>query len=252
MICPLPFLEQNTHLRVLIGFSGAGRRFVALAMCLSLSGIADQLWSEGRFVVAAGERARCRGTAPRIVLWLIGGRRTRSAAATAESAATAAAAARLVHLGGRIAQRWADLVHLELDDGAFLALTSLVRALLEPALNDHPRPASEAFGHVLGGLTPDAAPHEKRVAVFPLVALTVKDARRRRDREVGHGRTGRGEPKFRVGGQISDDGDDGVTSHGFLLGWFVGSSRKRSSPHCARSQSQASLRKHYDEHRPFG
>jgi hypothetical protein len=35
----LPFLEQNTHLRVLIGFSGAGRLLVlALAMCVSLSG----------------------------------------------------------------------------------------------------------------------------------------------------------------------------------------------------------------------
>jgi hypothetical protein len=34
----LPFLEQNTHLRVLIGFSGAGRLLVEdFAICLSLS-----------------------------------------------------------------------------------------------------------------------------------------------------------------------------------------------------------------------
>src|SRR6201986_4916682 len=32
-----PFLEQNTHLRVLIGFSGAGRRLVDLAMSVRVS-----------------------------------------------------------------------------------------------------------------------------------------------------------------------------------------------------------------------
>jgi len=57
---------------------------------------------------------------------------------TAESTATAAAAARLVHLGGRVAQRRADLVDLELDDGALLALTRLVGTLLEPALGRSP------------------------------------------------------------------------------------------------------------------
>src|SRR5882757_10983787 len=187
MVCP--FLEQNTHLRVLIGFSGAGRRLVAFAMCLSLSGIASYLWSEGRFVIAAGERSRCRGAAPRVVG--LGLRRVAAAAAgtaaAAESAATATAAARLVHLGGRVAQRRADLVDLELDDGTLFALTRLVGTLLEPALDDHPRAAGEAFGHVLGGLTPDAAPHEQRVAVLPLIALTVKDPRSGRDREVGDG-----------------------------------------------------------------
>src|SRR6476469_9572051 len=35
MVCP--FLEQNTHLRVLTGFSGAGLRLVAFAISLSLS-----------------------------------------------------------------------------------------------------------------------------------------------------------------------------------------------------------------------
>src|SRR5882757_3212152 len=82
MVCP--FLEQNTHLRVLIGFSGAGRRLVAFAMCLSLSGIANYLWSEGRFVIAAGERSRCRGAAPRVVG--LGLRRVAAAAGTAAAA----------------------------------------------------------------------------------------------------------------------------------------------------------------------
>src|SRR4051794_37918460 len=97
------------HLRVLMGFSGAGRRLVALAMCLSLSGC---YWlkflSERRFVVAARERARCRGTAPRVVLGLLCSAPpapARTPAAAAESAAPAATATRLVHLGGRVLQR---------------------------------------------------------------------------------------------------------------------------------------------------
>src|SRR6185295_6818332 len=120
-----PFLEQNTHLRVLIGFSGAGRRLVALAICLSLSEIADQkLLSEGRFVIASSERARRRGAAPRVVLLGLraAATATGTAAAAAESAATAAAAARLNHLGGRIPQGRADLVNLDLHHGALLAL----------------------------------------------------------------------------------------------------------------------------------
>ena len=57
---------------------------------------------------------------------------------------------------------------------------------------------------------------------------------RGRDREVGDGRAGRCEPQFRVGGQVSDDGDGGVTSHEFLL-QIVG-----------RAMLGASLRKRYD------
>src|SRR6478736_1306422 len=103
MIWFLPFLEQNTHLRVLTGFSGAGRLLVEdLAMCISLSGIADQLKSEGGFVVAAAERTRRGSTAPRVVLLGVGtagrsGRTGTPAAATAEPTA-AAAAAGFVHL----------------------------------------------------------------------------------------------------------------------------------------------------------
>src|SRR5581483_6240527 len=130
-----------------------------------------------------------------------------------EATTAAAAAAGLVDLGGRVAKRWADLVDLDLDHGAFLALAGLERALLEPALHDHPRAPSKTLGHVLGGLTPDGAPQEQRLAVLPLPALAVVDPRCRGNGEVRHGRTRRGEPQFGVRGQVSDDGDGGVTSH---------------------------------------
>src|SRR5277367_128542 len=96
-----PFLEQNTHLRALIGFSGAGRRlvdFAILSFCLSRSVVEKLL--EGRLVVAAGERTRRRGTAPRVLA-------CRAAAAAlgrlagspaAETTAAAAAAAGFVDL----------------------------------------------------------------------------------------------------------------------------------------------------------
>src|SRR5690606_27851942 len=98
-----------------------------------------------------------------------------------------------------------------------------------------------ALSHVLGGLTPDVAPQEQRLAVSPLPALAVVDARRRRDGEVGDRGTGRREAQFGVGGQVSHDGDDGVTSHDVLLGLAV--------EVCERSQ--ASLRKRSDVYSLF-
>ena len=41
-------------------------------------------------------------------------------------------------------------------------------------MHDHPGAPGEAFGHVLGGLTPDGAPQEQRLAVLPLLALAVE------------------------------------------------------------------------------
>ena len=91
---------------------------------------------------------RCRAAAA-----TLGGRLTgASAAATAESAAAAAAAAGLVDLGCGVPQPRADLVDLELDHGALLALTGLERTLLQPSAHDHPRATGQALGHVLGGL----------------------------------------------------------------------------------------------------
>src|SRR6185437_1962282 len=140
-----------------------------------------------------------------------------TAAATAEAPASAAAAAGLVDLGGGVPQRGPDLVDLDLDHGPLLALAGLEGTLLEPAADDHPRAAGQAFGHVLSGLTPDIAAQEQRLAVFPFPALAVIDPGGGCHGEVGHGGTRRREPQLGVRGQVSDDGDGGVTSHDFLL-----------------------------------
>src|ERR1700691_6127674 len=95
-----PFLEQNTHLRALIGFSGAGRRlvdFAILSFCLFRSVVEKLL--EGGLVVAARERTRCRGAAPRVfpprpAATTLGGRLAgASAGATPEAPPASAAAA---------------------------------------------------------------------------------------------------------------------------------------------------------------
>src|ERR1700679_2894341 len=218
-----PFLEQNTHLRALIGFSGAGRRlvdFAILSFCLFRSVVEKLL--EGGLVVAAGERTRCRGAAPRVfacrgAATTLGGRLAGASAATTEATTATAAAAGLVHLGRGVLQARPDLVDLELDHGALLALTGLERTLLKPSAHDHAQAAGQALGYILGSLPPDAAAEEQRFAVLPLVGLAVEHAGRRRDGEIRDGRARRREPQFGVRGQASDDCDDGVTSHNVLL-----------------------------------
>src|SRR5271156_3799668 len=190
-------------------------------LCLFRSVVEKLL--EGGLVVAPRERTRCRGAAPRGFARRAAaaalGRWTGSpTAAAAETTTAAAAAAGFVNLGGGVLQARADLVDLELDHSALLALTGLERTLLEPSAHDHARAAGQALGHVLGSLPPDAAAEEQRFAVLPLVGLTVEHAGRRRDGEVRDGRARRREPQFGVRGQVSDDCDDGVTSHNVLLG----------------------------------
>src|SRR4051812_6510377 len=172
--------------------------------------------SEGGLVreAAATAAARGRGGTPRVV-----GRH--SAAATAVPAATAAAevttaaatAADLVDLGRGVAQRGADFVDLELDDGALLAFLRLERPLLQAALHDDAGAAGQGLGDVLRRLPPDVAAQEQRLAVLPLARLLVERAGRGRDGEVRDRRTGRGEAQFRVGRQVADHRDDGVSSH---------------------------------------
>ena len=74
-------------------------------------------------------------------------------------------------------------------------------------------PLLERLGDVLRGLPPDRAGQEQRLAVLPLVGLLVEGARRRRDPEVGHGRTRGGEAQLRVVDEVADDGDDGLACH---------------------------------------
>src|SRR4051812_12177241 len=117
--------------------------------------------SEGGLVreaaAATAAAARGRGGTPRVV-----GRHS-AAAATAVSTATAAAevtaatAADLVDLGRGVAQRGADLVDLELDDGPLLAFLRLERPLLQAALHDDASAAGQGLGDVLRRLPPDVA-----------------------------------------------------------------------------------------------
>src|SRR5699024_321849 len=140
---------------------------------------------------AAAEGTGLRGAAPRI--GSTGLPAATEAAATAggglaptaaERAATAAAsAAGLGDVRRGELQGGTDLVDVQLDHGALLALTGLEAALLEPSLHDHPHAAGERFGDVLRGLTPDAAAQEQRFAVHPLTALTVEPARSAGHRE---------------------------------------------------------------------
>src|SRR5690349_16301392 len=81
--------------------------------------------------VAAGGRAR------------LGGRRARSPcvvglAAPEGAAAHAAVGLRTGDLGGRVPERGADLVDLQLDGGALLAFLGLVGTLLETPGSDDP------------------------------------------------------------------------------------------------------------------
>src|SRR5699024_11231540 len=61
----------------------------------------------------------------------------------------AAVALDLVRLRHRVLRRRPDLVHVQLDRRALVALTVRERPLLETALGDDPRPLLERLGHVL-------------------------------------------------------------------------------------------------------
>src|SRR3954463_4758881 len=168
-------------------------------------GAAGSFCSEGRFVGRPG------GRRPGVA---------RAAATTGEAtaAATTETAAALTTRGtgdlrGGVAEGRADLVDLELDDGALLAFLRVEGALLEPAADDDARTAGQRLGDVLGRLAPDVAAEEQRLAVLPLLRLTVEGPRCRRHGEVGDGSARRREAQFRIGGQVADDGDDGFTGH---------------------------------------
>src|SRR3954471_2607253 len=166
-------------------------------------GAAGSFCSEGRFVGRPGRRrpgvARAAAT---------------TAATTGEATAAALTTRGTGDLRGGVAEGRADLVDLELDDGALLAFLRVEGALLEPAADDDARTAGQRLGDVLGRLAPDVAAEEQSLAVLPLLRLTVEGPRCRRHGEVGDGSARRREAQFRIGGQVADDGDDGFTGHG--------------------------------------
>ena len=158
-----------------------------------------------------------------------------AAAGTAAVAAAAAGATGADDLRGGPAQRGADLVDVDLERGALLALAGLPGAGPHPAVDDHPRALLERLGDVLGRLPPDRAAEEHGLAVLPLVGLLVERARRGGHGEVGHRRAGRGEAQLGVVGEVADDGDDGLACHvrspgeGWVL-WFGSGPSWRSAP----------------------
>src|SRR5690606_10860747 len=144
--------------------------------------------------------------------------------AAAEAAALAAAEPSALQLGlvdlrGGVAQGRADLVDLDLEDGALLTLAGLVRTLLETSLDDHPHAALQGLGHVLGGLPPDVAREEQRLAVLPLARLAVEVPRGRGEAEGRDRLPARGESQIRVLDEVPDHRDYGVACHGARSGW---------------------------------
>src|SRR5664280_1917106 len=117
--------------------------------------------------------------------------------------------------GGGVAQGRPDLV--DFDDGALLPLAGLVGTLPQTPGDDHPGALGEGFGDVLGGLPPQRAAQEQGVPVLPLPAGPVEHPGRGRHGEVGDGHPGLGETQFRVGGQVPDQGDSGISGHDVLL-----------------------------------
>src|SRR5690606_7941986 len=115
-----------------------------------------------------------------------------------------------VDLGGGVAQRRADLVDLDLEDGTLLTLAGLVRPLLETSLHDHPHAALQRLGHVLGRLPPDVAGEEQRLAVLPLARLAVEVPRGRGEAERRDRLPAGGEAQVRVLDEVPDHRDYGV------------------------------------------
>src|SRR6516225_4108191 len=108
------------------------------------------------------------------------------------AAVVAAGAVGLDDLGGRVAQRGADVVNLDLVDRALLALPGLIGPLAQPPVNDHPHAALQALGDVLRRLPPDVAGEEQAVPVLPLPALVVAEPGCGGHAELGDRLTGGG------------------------------------------------------------
>src|SRR6476660_794256 len=68
------------------------------------------------------------------------------ATATALAGEVAAGPVGLDHLGGGVAERRADLVDLDLVDGALLALPGLIGPLAQPPADDDAHPSLQALG----------------------------------------------------------------------------------------------------------
>src|SRR5699024_6000256 len=135
-------------------------------------------------------------------------------AAEVSSAVVASAALVLRHGRGRVPQAGADLVDVQLEHGATLALLRVEGAGAQSALSDDAGAARQGLCDVLRHLAPGAAPQEEGLPVLPFIGLTVEGPRRRGHGEVRDGCAVRGEPQLRVGSDVPDDGDDCLACHG--------------------------------------
>src|SRR5690348_12316516 len=136
---------------------------------------------------------------------------TATATAATLSGEVAAGPVGLDDLGGGIAERRADLVDLDLVDGALLALPGLVRPLAKPPADDDAHPPLQALGDVFRRLPPDVTAQEEAVAVLPLAGGVVAEARRGGHPEGGDRLARGGVAQFGVADQVADDCDLGVT-----------------------------------------
>ena len=175
--------------------------------------------SERRFFVGTAERARCRSTAPRIVLGLGAAGAGRDPPPPPPPKPPPPPPLRLALFTLAVAYR---------SDGPISSTSSSTTVRFSPSRVSNERCLSRPVTitrepRVRLSATFSAASRQmlqRRNSASPSfhsLRLTVEHARRRRDGEVRDGRTRRREPQFWVGGQVSDDGDDGVTSHEVLL-----------------------------------
>ncbi|MPM25990.1 hypothetical protein SDC9_72491 [bioreactor metagenome] len=188
-----------------------GQLLTVVATVRSLTGLATLVAAEAATLVAvaAGGLATLGAVAALIAVPATLVAAEAAALATLTALATRGPGDR----GGRVTQRRADLVDLQLDDRTTLALLGLVAALPQPALHQHPHALAQRLGDVLGRLAPHGAVEEQGVAVLPLAGLPVERPRRGGHGEVRDGRPGGEEGQLGIGGEVSDDGDDGFASH---------------------------------------
>src|SRR5215468_5813337 len=102
-----------------------------------------------------------------------------AAAASALPGEVAAGPVGLDDLGGGVAQRGADLVDLDLVNGALLAFPGFIGTLAQPPADNDAHAPLQALRDVLRRLPPDVAAQEEAVAVLPLAGGVVAEAWRR-------------------------------------------------------------------------
>src|SRR5690606_38724439 len=107
--------------------------------------------------------------------------------------------------GGGPPQGRSDLVDLDLDDRATIALFGLPRPLLEPPGDDHTGALLERLGDCLGLFAP-AGPGEEAGVLLPFPGLTISPAPVDSDPDLGHGHPRGSETEFGVVDQVADEG----------------------------------------------